>query len=70
VGWVLAIIGTIRAWTEGRPIWLTLLPVVHLNLLLAVLLALGRYSAPVLPSLLVTSAYGLDTLIRRMAAEP
>jgi len=64
--WILALIGTGRAWREGRPIWLFLLPAIHLNLLLAVLLALGRYSAPVMPALLVASAFGADTLLIRL----
>ena len=42
-----------------------LAPVVYLNLLLAVLLSLGRYSVPVLPCLLVLSAAGLDWLLER-----
>jgi hypothetical protein len=40
-------------------------PVLYLNAFLAVLLALGRYSVPVLPALLVASAFGLDTLLAR-----
>jgi 4-amino-4-deoxy-L-arabinose transferase-like glycosyltransferase len=63
--WLLALMGTPRAWREGRPIWLLLLPAIHLNLILAVLLALGRYSAPVIPALLVASAFGVDTLLGR-----
>ncbi len=62
---VCAAIGAPRAWREGRPLWLFLLPALHLNLLLAVLLALGRYSAPVIPALLVASAFGIDTLLNR-----
>jgi hypothetical protein len=63
--WILAVIGVRRSLQDGRPIWLFLLPGIHLNLLLAVLLALGRYSVPILPSLLVASAYGIDVLLRR-----
>ena len=65
VAWVFALIGVRRAWNEGQPIWMFLLPAIYLNLLLAVLLALGRYSAPVIPALLVASAFGVDTLISR-----
>jgi hypothetical protein len=61
--WALALVGAHRGWVEGRPVWLFLLPAIHLNLLLAVLLALGRYSAPVIPALLVASAFGVDTLL-------
>jgi hypothetical protein len=56
----------VRAWKEERPLWIFLLPAVHLNLLLAILLSLGRYSAPVIPALLVASAFGIDTLVSRM----
>jgi 4-amino-4-deoxy-L-arabinose transferase-like glycosyltransferase len=63
--WVLAIIGLRRAGREGRPAWLLILPVLYLNLFLALLLALGRYSVPVLPALLIVSAFGLDTLLAR-----
>jgi 4-amino-4-deoxy-L-arabinose transferase-like glycosyltransferase len=62
---VLAAVAAPRAWREQRPLWLFLLPAMHLNLLLAVLLALGRYSAPVIPALLVASAFGVDTLLGR-----
>ena len=63
--WILALVGVRQAWREGQPIWLFLLPGLHLNLLLAVLLALGRYSVPILPALLVASAYGIDVLLSR-----
>jgi hypothetical protein len=39
--------------------------VFYLNVVLALLLALGRYSAPILPALLIVSAFGADTLIDR-----
>lgn len=63
--WALAIIGWPRARREGHPVWPLLLPVFYLNIVLALLLALGRYSAPILPVLLVASAFGADTLLRR-----
>jgi 4-amino-4-deoxy-L-arabinose transferase-like glycosyltransferase len=64
--WVFALVGASRGWREGRPVWLVLLPPLHLNILLAALLALGRYSVPVLPTLLVVSAYGVDTVLTRL----
>jgi 4-amino-4-deoxy-L-arabinose transferase-like glycosyltransferase len=64
----LAAVGGVRGWREGRPVWLFVLPALQLNVLLAALLALGRYSAPVIPALLVASAYGLDTLWGSRAA--
>lgn len=63
--WVFTGIGAVRAWREDRPMWLFVLPAVHLNLLLAVLLALGRYSAPIMPALLVAAAFGIDTVLAR-----
>ena len=69
VAWVLAVAGFPRARREGRPVWLLLAPVLYLNLLLAMLLALGRYSVPVLPCLLVVSAFGVDTLLERFRRE-
>ena len=61
--WLLAALGWRRAMREGRPFWLVILPAIYLNLLLAVLLALGRYSVPIIPALLVSSAFGIDTLL-------
>jgi 4-amino-4-deoxy-L-arabinose transferase-like glycosyltransferase len=58
-----AFVGWRHARREGRPAWVLLLPALYLNLLLAALLALGRYSAPILPGLLVVAAYGVDRLL-------
>ena len=66
--WAFALVGIKRGIDEGRPVWLFIAPALYLNLLLAALLALGRYSAPVLPALFVASAYGLDALLSRLAA--
>jgi 4-amino-4-deoxy-L-arabinose transferase-like glycosyltransferase len=65
LGWILAVIGLKRAWIEGRPAWLLLMPIVMLNLVAAGLVALGRYSVPVLPCLALLAAFGVDTLIDR-----
>lgn len=64
----LAFLGWRRARRENRPAWLLLLPALYLNLLLAALLALGRYSAPILPGLLIVAAYGADALLSRREA--
>jgi hypothetical protein len=63
--WVFAVIGWRRARRERRLVWPLLLPVFYLNILLAMLLALGRYSAPILPALLVVAAFGVDTVMQR-----
>ncbi|MDQ6673842.1 MAG: hypothetical protein M3069_24390, partial [Chloroflexota bacterium] len=65
VAWVFACIGMRRARMENRAAWLLILPVLYLNVFLAALLALGRYSTPVLPALLVVSAFGVETLLSR-----
>jgi 4-amino-4-deoxy-L-arabinose transferase-like glycosyltransferase len=61
--WILALIGWRRAHSEGRPSWLLLLPIAVTNLVVAVLIPLGRYSVPILPCLAVLAAFGLDTLL-------
>src|SRR5207248_5634496 len=53
----LAVVGWRRSNEEGRPAWILILPALYLNLFLAALLALGRYSVPILPPLLVVSAF-------------
>ncbi len=68
VAWFFAAFGLRRAYREQRSVWLVLLPIVYLNLLLALLLALGRYSAPILPCLLALAAYGIDGLLTKRDA--
>jgi 4-amino-4-deoxy-L-arabinose transferase-like glycosyltransferase len=63
--WLLAAIGWRRARQEARPAWLLFLPILYLNISLALLLALGRYSVPILPALMVMAAYGLDSVLTR-----
>jgi 4-amino-4-deoxy-L-arabinose transferase-like glycosyltransferase len=72
VSWILAFIGMKRAHREGRPYWLLLLPIVVLNVFVAILVPLGRYSVPILPFLSILAAFGVDTLIerRKPKAEP
>jgi len=70
IGWSFAAVGLSRAFRERRPAWLVLAPIVYLNLFLAALLSLGRYSVPVWPCLVVLAAFGLDTLIARFRSEP
>jgi 4-amino-4-deoxy-L-arabinose transferase-like glycosyltransferase len=67
VSWVLAFFGLKRALAEKRPFWLLLVPIASLNLIVAVLVPLGRYSAPILPCLAVLAAFGVDTLLERRA---
>jgi 4-amino-4-deoxy-L-arabinose transferase-like glycosyltransferase len=68
LAWLFAALGLRRSYREAKPAWLVLTPIVYLNLLLAVLLSLGRYSVPVLPCLVVLAAAGLDTLLPRRSA--
>ena len=66
IGWALAIVGLRRANREGRPSWLIWLPIVVMNVFVALLIPLGRYSVPILPCLMVLAAFGVDTLLNRL----
>jgi 4-amino-4-deoxy-L-arabinose transferase-like glycosyltransferase len=68
VAWLFAAIGLRRSWTERQPVWLVLAPIVYLNLFLAALLSLGRYSVPVMPCLVVLAAFGVYTCWERLRA--
>jgi 4-amino-4-deoxy-L-arabinose transferase-like glycosyltransferase len=63
VAWSLALYGMGRARRLGREIWPLLQMILSINLLYAALLALGRYSAAVIPTLLVLAAWGLACLL-------
>jgi 4-amino-4-deoxy-L-arabinose transferase-like glycosyltransferase len=65
VAWFFAGIGLWRSRRERQPVWLVLAPIVYLNLFLAALLSLGRYSVPVMPCLVTLAAFGVDTLLAR-----
>jgi 4-amino-4-deoxy-L-arabinose transferase-like glycosyltransferase len=64
IGWALAAVGLRRAHREGRPSWLIWLPIVVMNMFVAVLIPLGRYSVPILPCLMILAAFGIDTLLK------
>jgi 4-amino-4-deoxy-L-arabinose transferase-like glycosyltransferase len=66
IGWALAIVGLRRANQEGRPSWLIWLPIVVMNVFVALLIPLGRYSVPILPCLMILAAFGVDTLLNRL----
>jgi 4-amino-4-deoxy-L-arabinose transferase-like glycosyltransferase len=66
IGWLLAIVGLRRANREGRPSWLIWLPVVVMNVFVALLIPLGRYSVPILPCLMILAGFGVDTLLNRL----
>jgi 4-amino-4-deoxy-L-arabinose transferase-like glycosyltransferase len=68
--WILAVIGWRQARRQKIAVWPLLLPALYLNVLLALLLALGRYSVPVVPGVLVVAAFGIDTLLSRRRAAP
>jgi len=70
VAWALAIFGLRRARTQGRVVWPLLQPIVSINLLYAALLALGRYSAAVIPTLMVLAAWGLACALKLEGTEP
>jgi len=62
----LAIVGLRRANRDGRPSWLIWLPVVVMNVFVALLIPLGRYSVPILPCLMILAAFGVDMLLNRL----
>lgn len=68
VGWALAIVGIRQARREGRPAWLLWMPILVMNVFVATLIPLGRYSIPILPFLAILAAFGVDTLLKRRAA--
>jgi 4-amino-4-deoxy-L-arabinose transferase-like glycosyltransferase len=71
IGWALAFVGLRRAHREGQESWLIWLPIVVMNLFVAILIPLGRYSVPILPCLMILAAFGVDTLLsRRVGAKP
>jgi 4-amino-4-deoxy-L-arabinose transferase-like glycosyltransferase len=65
--WALALVGWRRARSEGIRTWVVFTAILYLNFVLAPLLALGRYSVPVIPALMVMAAFGIDTLLGRRA---
>ena len=71
-GWILAFVGMYRARGKGYQFWLLLLPIASMNLIYAAILALGRYSAPCIPSLVVLAGFGVNSLLprRRRTSEP
>jgi 4-amino-4-deoxy-L-arabinose transferase-like glycosyltransferase len=70
IGWALAFVGLRRAHREGRPSWLIWLPIVVMNVFVAILIPLGRYSIPILPCLMILAAFGVDTLLGRSNEPP
>jgi 4-amino-4-deoxy-L-arabinose transferase-like glycosyltransferase len=69
-GLAFAIVGLKRAHRERRPSWLIWLPIVVMNVFVATLIPLGRYSVPILPCLMILAAFGIDTLLSRRTAPP
>jgi len=67
--WALAFVGIRRAWREKRPIWQLVLPILTWNFTYAALVALARYSAPVVPLVTLLAAYGVDSLLRTRSKE-
>jgi 4-amino-4-deoxy-L-arabinose transferase-like glycosyltransferase len=66
IAWALAIVGLVRANREERPAWLIWLPIGVMNVFVALLIPLGRYSVPILPCLMILTAFGVDTLLNRL----
>jgi 4-amino-4-deoxy-L-arabinose transferase-like glycosyltransferase len=62
LAWTLAVVGLVRA-RRVYQFALLLVPIVALNAIYAAVLALGRYSAPCIPLLIVLAAAGVDSLL-------
>jgi 4-amino-4-deoxy-L-arabinose transferase-like glycosyltransferase len=67
VAWAFAAVGLKRGLGGQRPLWLLLLPILVMNVFVAILIPLGRYSVPILPCLMVLAAGGIDALSTRRA---
>lgn len=65
MAWALAFVGFRRARSEGIATWPLFLPIVTTNVMYALILALGRYSAPLIPTLIVLASFGIVTLWER-----
>ena len=65
VSWALAIFGWFRARAANIAVWPLLQPILTVNLLYAVLLSLGRYSAPTIPTLMVLTSWGIVSVLQR-----
>jgi 4-amino-4-deoxy-L-arabinose transferase-like glycosyltransferase len=66
VAWALAIVGLRRSHQERQPAWLICLPIAVMNMFVALLIPLGRYSVPILPCLMILSGFGVDTILNRL----
>jgi 4-amino-4-deoxy-L-arabinose transferase-like glycosyltransferase len=65
-GWVLSLLGVSLNAGKGYRFWIPILPILSLNFLYAAILALGRYSAPCIPTLMVLAAFGAESLYERV----
>jgi 4-amino-4-deoxy-L-arabinose transferase-like glycosyltransferase len=65
VAWSLAFVGFTSGREAQRPTWLLLLPILVMNVFVAVLIPLGRYSVPILPCLMILASAGVDALLTR-----
>lgn len=65
IAWIFAFIGWRRAHALKKPLWPLLQPIATINVLYASLLALGRYSAPTIPTLMVLASWGAVSLLER-----
>jgi hypothetical protein len=67
--WALALAGRARARAMGVPMWLLIMPILSMNVFIATLCSLGRYSMPIVPCLMVLAAFGADTLLARASGD-
>jgi 4-amino-4-deoxy-L-arabinose transferase-like glycosyltransferase len=65
-GWVFSLIGLGLAGGKGYRFGWLFLPILSLNFLYAAILALGRYSAPCIPTLMVLASFGAVSLYEKV----
>jgi 4-amino-4-deoxy-L-arabinose transferase-like glycosyltransferase len=69
-GWACAVVAWVRGHPRKEMFLFVLLPIVTLNLTYAAVLALGRYSAPCIPLLMVLASGGIAWIFERRGASP
>jgi 4-amino-4-deoxy-L-arabinose transferase-like glycosyltransferase len=70
VSWMFAALGLRAARARDIAFWPLVQPILTINLLYAALLALGRYSAPTIPTLMVLTSWGITCVVQKLKQTP
>lgn len=70
LSWLFAALGLRAAHARNIAFWPLVQPIVTINLLYAALLALGRYSAPTIPTLMVLTSWGITCVVQKLKQTP